>query len=325
MGGDAQLEFATADNPFSFRARLRERVRTWADCGVYFGGSSWKYAGWLGQIYSRDRYMVRGRFSVRRFARDCLTEYAETFPTVCGDFAFYQFPRPESWAQLFAQVPAAFKFGFKAPEQITAPHFSQQERYGASAGQANADFLNAELFATAFLDRLAPYRSQVGYIVLEFPQFHRPWPDFLARLDDFLGRLPVGWPLGVELRTRALIGPEYFACLRRRGVAHVFNSWTHMPAIAEQLEWPEALTAGLVIARILLKPGRTYAAAVEAFQPYDAVRDPDPAGYRAVASLVRRTRAGTPRRDAFIAVNNRFVGNAPLAISAILDELDKAG
>ena len=31
-------------------------------------------------------------FRRKRFEAECLREYAETFPTVCGDFAFYQFP-----------------------------------------------------------------------------------------------------------------------------------------------------------------------------------------------------------------------------------------
>ena len=258
MSAGQQLEFANPDDRFAWRDRLRDRLRAWTARGVYFGGSSWKYAGWLGQIYSRERYRVRGRFSARRFEQHCLAEYAETFPTVCGDFSFYQFYRPEFWARLFAQVPAAFKFGFKAPEQVTAPHFARHERYGAKAGQDNPDFLNADLFVAEFLERLAPYRPQLGYIVLEFPQFHRPRPDFLGRLDAFLGNLPAGWPLGVELRTPALFGKDYFACLQRHGVAHVFNSWTHMPAIGAQLEEPAALTAAPVIARVLLQPGRTY-------------------------------------------------------------------
>ncbi len=304
-------------------------MREWAGRGVYFGTSSWKYAGWLGQIYARERYLTRGRFSPRQFEQRCLEEYVETFPTVCGDFSFYQFYRAEYWQKLFAQVPATFKFGFKAPEDITTPRFSQQARYGPKAGQENPDFLNAGRFTAEFLDRLAPWRQQVGYIVLEFPQFHRATAEsnarFLEQLDGFLGQLPAGWPLGVEMRTKSLLGPDYFACLRRHGVAHVFNSWTHMPAIGGQLDLPDVLTAGFVVARVLLKPGRAYEQAVQAFQPYDAVRDPYPEGYRDVASLVRRARQSTPKRDAFIAVNNRFVGNAPLAISAILDELDKPG
>jgi hypothetical protein len=47
--------------------------------GVFVGTSSWKYEGWLGQIYSPQRYEYRGRLAKTRFQRDCLGEYAEVF------------------------------------------------------------------------------------------------------------------------------------------------------------------------------------------------------------------------------------------------------
>ena len=37
--------------------------------GVFIGTSSWKYPGWLGQLYTKDRYVWRGRFSEARFER----------------------------------------------------------------------------------------------------------------------------------------------------------------------------------------------------------------------------------------------------------------
>jgi uncharacterized protein YecE (DUF72 family) len=94
------------DEPASFdRDGLAGRLRALAEQNIYIGGSSWKYEGWLGQIYTRDRYLSRGRFSRRLFEQECLREYAQTFPTVCGDFAFYQFPTEEFWRRLFAHVP----------------------------------------------------------------------------------------------------------------------------------------------------------------------------------------------------------------------------
>ena len=42
------------DEPRTFdRDRLRDRLAELAARGVYIGGSSWKYEGWLNQIYSR--------------------------------------------------------------------------------------------------------------------------------------------------------------------------------------------------------------------------------------------------------------------------------
>src|SRR5450755_3928062 len=81
------------DPPSTFdRRSLAEHLTSLAQQNIWIGTSSWKYEGWLGQIYSRDRYLTRGRFSQKRFEAECLAEFAETFPIVCGDFSFYQFP-----------------------------------------------------------------------------------------------------------------------------------------------------------------------------------------------------------------------------------------
>src|SRR5438876_11475666 len=97
------------------RASLAARLRELADQNIRIGTSSWKYEGWLDQIYSRERYLSRGRFSKKRFESECLAEFSETFPTVCGDFAFYQFPTPEFWSKLFAMVPPGLKMALKVP------------------------------------------------------------------------------------------------------------------------------------------------------------------------------------------------------------------
>ena len=83
------------DDPNRFdRDHLTARLTALAQRQIFVGASSWKYSGWLDQIYSRERYSSHGRFSKKRFEAECLTEYAEVFPTVCGDFACYQFPTP---------------------------------------------------------------------------------------------------------------------------------------------------------------------------------------------------------------------------------------
>jgi len=52
------------DEPGGFdREGLAAKLRSLARENIYIGGSSWKYEGWLGQIYQRERYLSRGRFS----------------------------------------------------------------------------------------------------------------------------------------------------------------------------------------------------------------------------------------------------------------------
>src|SRR5260370_39817763 len=92
----------------SFRSKLAASLGQLSRDRVYVGASSWKYEGGLAEIYTRANYLSRGKFSKRVFEAECLREYAEIFPTVCGDFAFYQFPSEVFWRRLFSQAPAGF-------------------------------------------------------------------------------------------------------------------------------------------------------------------------------------------------------------------------
>jgi hypothetical protein len=109
--------------------------------------------------------------------------------------------------------------------------------------------------------------------------------------------------------------------LREHNVSHVFNSWTRMPSIGEQLEIPGSFTAPFTVARVLLRPGRSYAAAVDAFAPYDRIQDPNPELRADIARLV--TRAAELRVPAYLLVNNRAEGSAPLTIAAVAAALSR--
>ncbi len=305
-------------------SRLAPKLRALAELGVYFGTSSWKYEGWLGSIYSQDRYMMRGKLSKKKFEDTCLSEYAQIFPTVCGDFAFYQFPSVEYWQRLFDAAPAPFVFSFKVPEDITVAVWPKHARYGKRAGLPNEHFLNAMPFTQFFAKRLEPYGEQVGPLIFEFGTFNKStFPtvdDFLARLDPFLAVLPSGFKYGVEIRNREYLGPDYFEVLAAHNVAHVFNAWTRMPDLRNQINVPGALKADFSVVRALLRCGRTYEQAVSTFEPYEAVKEPDPVTREVLAEIARRAReAGQP---AWLFVNNRLEGNAPSTIEAVVERID---
>jgi len=248
---------------------LAERLRSLSLRGVHIGTSSWKYPGWLGQVYDPARYTTRGRLSQKRFNETCLAEYIRVFPTVCGDFAFYRFPTPAFWERTFDPVPAGFRFSLKVPEDITVQRFPKLPRYGRRAGEDNPAFLDAGLLSDRLLAPLAPYRDRLGVLILQFSTFHRgPMADpskFAERLDAFLRQIPTDrFQLAVEVRNRAFLddAPDYLDCLRAHGVAHCLNSWTRMPPIGEQLALPGVRTAPHhrrpipPAARPHLRPGR---------------------------------------------------------------------
>jgi uncharacterized protein YecE (DUF72 family) len=313
------LSLFSPEEPLSFdRAALHDRLHALAVRDIFIGGSSWKYEGWLDQIYSRSRYQTRGRFSKRLFEGTCLSEYAETFPTVCGDFAFYQFPTDAFWAKLFRQTPDAFRWGFKIPEQITVPTWPVLPRYGALAGRENPTFLDAQLLEQSFIRAIEPWRKQVGVLIFEFGAMRNTTPpEFVRLLDPFLSQLPSGWRYAVEIRNAEFLRPEYFACLRAHNVTHVYNAWTRMPEIVEQLAIPDSQTSDLIVARALLRHGRAYEDAVRQFAPYDRTREvnePVRRGLREIVDIAR-----VDGRPAFLFVNNRLEGNSPATIVAITD------
>ena len=302
------------------RERLAERLEGLRREGVYLGTSSWKYPGWIGSVYDRERYVVRGRFSEARFRRDCLAEYAEVFPTVCVDAGYYQFPTPAGVEALMGAVPPHFRFGFKVTDAITVARFPKLERYGTRGGERNPEFLDASVFAERFLGPLAPHREKVGVVILEFGRF-KPGEivrgaEFVERLDRFLQATPSGWPLAVEVRNQSFLREEYFSVLRRHAVARLFNNWTRMPSVGTQAKVPGSRTADFLAARFLLTPGRTYADAVREFQPYEATAAVDGEARAAARELVAQARGGA--RPSFLYFNNRLEGNSPRTIAAVV-------
>src|SRR3989442_5214960 len=154
------------------RERTKDAVGKLAARGVSIGTSSWKYPGWRGQLYDGERYATRGKFSESRFNRDCLAEYAEVFNAVCVDAAYYKFPDQRYLEGMVSQVPPDFLFGFKVTDEITIRKFTNLPRFGMRAGKPNENFLNADLFAKAFLNTCEPFKRNVGILLFEFSKLY---------------------------------------------------------------------------------------------------------------------------------------------------------
>jgi len=161
-------------------------------------------------------------------------------------------------------------------------------------------------------------------------EFTRFWPsdyehgrDFVADLDTFLSKLPKGWPYAIEMRNMHWLAPEYFACLARHGITHVFNSWDAMPPVGDQMAIEGSRTnPNLCAARFLLKPGRKYEEAVKTFQPYDKVKEPNPEARAAGKALIAEGKEVGKDRKTFIYVNNRLEGNALETINAMIEDVE---
>ena len=210
----------------------------------------------------------------------------------------------------------------KVWQQVTMPGYPRHPRYGADAGKANPDFLDAEVFARAVNDPVrAAFSRHMGPWIVEVAPSPTPldpaW--FCEKLDAFLEQAPKDFPFAVELRDRKLLTPEYARTLRKHGAAHVFNYWSRMPSLAKQSQVEGLLDGALLVVRLLLPPGKRYADLKEAYAPFDRVVAPQPDMRQDVVRLVR---AALDRdMECYVLVNNKAEGSSPLTVRALAERL----
>ncbi|MBI4403344.1 MAG: DUF72 domain-containing protein [Deltaproteobacteria bacterium] len=293
------------------------RVRALLDKNIYLGTSSWKYPGWKGIVYRGDYP------SEKQFNETCLKEYSEHYPTVGVDHTYYAWPGQAGIQKYMSLTPDFFRFGFKVTEKVTVLKYPKLPRYGKDAGTINEQFLDHGLFREKFLEPLSGCKQKLGPILFEFSQFHTgtivSGTEFVQRLDSFFSALGVSndYVFAVEIRNANWLKPAYFQMLAKHRIAHVHNSWTRMPSIAEQLEVSRDFDLPTAVSRILLSPGTQYQQAVEAFSPYSRVLSLQVQVRNDAALLIKRAiHMGVP---AYVFVNNRCEGCAPQTIQGILN------
>ncbi|MGB9337794.1 MAG: DUF72 domain-containing protein [Polyangiales bacterium] len=302
--GDRQRELQ------SIRERLPSKLR--------FGTSSWTFAGWAGLVY-QQRYPNQ-----RAFLRDSIGEYARhpLMRTVGVDRGYYTPVPEEELAAYSRQLPDDFRAAMKVWQRVTMPGFPRHPRYGADAGKENPSFLDAELFAQAVHEPArAGFSRHMGPWIVEIAPSPSPldpaW--FCERLDAFLEAAPKDFPFAVELRDRKLLTPEYARTLQRHGASHVFNYWSRMPRIADQMRIEGLLEASPMVVRLLLPPGQRYADLKEAYAPFDRLVEPQPEMRQDVVRLVR---AALERDiECYVIVNNKAEGSSPLTVRALAELL----
>lgn len=285
---------------------------------VRFGTSTWTYEGWQGQIYLKP-------YAKTMFARECLGEYCQylyngepCFRTVGNDATFYRPPTPNQLRKYLNQIPEDFEMCFKVWEELTIPTYAKHARYGVKAGQPNPNFLDAKVFNEMVLapHREAKFEPHTGPFLFEFQRHGMPSEEFCSRLDTFFGQLPKDFSYAVEIRNAGLLGPEYRQVLERHGIAHIYNHWCYMPSLAEQHQRMGLFTAPFIVLRLLTPLKISYEAAKKRAAPYDKIVGELPEMRRDTVELVKK--AIEEKRKAYVIVNNRSEGNAPLTIQALM-------
>lgn len=124
----------------------------------------------------------------------------------------------------------------------------------------------------------------------------------------------------VKIRNAVLLGPDYRKVLENHGIAHVYNHWSCMPSLREQHQrMKERFTAPFTVLRLLTALKMSYEAAKKRAEPYTKIVEELPEMRRDTVELMKK--AVGEHRKAYVLVNNRSEGNAPLTIQALRNAL----
>ena len=147
--------------------------------------------------------------------------------------------------------------------------------------------------------------------------------EFCSRLDSFFSQLPKDFRYAVEIRNAGLLGPDYRKVLEIHGVAHVYNHWSYMPSLREQHQrMEERFTAPFTVLRLLTPLKMSYEAAKKRAEPYTKIVEELPEMRRDTVELVKK--AVEEQRQAYVLVNNRSEGNAPMTIQGLVNAFQAA-
>lgn len=298
---------------------------------LFFGTASDRYSGWLGQIYSRDRY--EGRLSSRTksldgktynetlLPMDSVKEYFEHFPLLEIDFTFYR-PlldrngKPTRNHHVLGAYQQHLgpddRIIVKVPQDVIARKIRRRGSY-----ESNPFYLDPDYFALRFYEpvNLILGSNLAGFIFEQ--EYQRKEPGYgsehlAADLKAFFEKLPRDDRYHLEIRTDRLLKDPVLDVLEGLGAGLVLSHWTWLPPLRNQhRKIAGRRMSGDQIIRLVTPRGKNYAQTYDAAFPFshlvDGMMSPDMV--EDTLEIIRgEVKAG--RRISLI-VNNRSGGNAP--------------
>ncbi|NIQ39313.1 MAG: DUF72 domain-containing protein [Proteobacteria bacterium] len=309
---------------------------------VRLGTASDRYAGWIGQIYSADRYQnkittrtntVGGKsFEERVLPVESVEEYFEHFSVLELDFTFYRVLldkdlKPTQNYHVLQTYRRHLREGdhllLKVPQVIFARRIRSGDRF-----VENPDYLNPEIFTHQFYEPVIDILddSIVGFI---FEQEYQPKKDrgpadqFAETLDEFLHLIPKDPRYHLEVRTDAFLSEAYFKVLERHGIGQVLSHWTWLPPLRRQFGMGGRIfqNSGNQCIIRLMTPLRTrYADAYAMAFPFDKMIDGMMTPQMVEETVELLSRAIDQGVQTNVAINNRAGGNAPIIAQKISEK-----
>jgi uncharacterized protein YecE (DUF72 family) len=310
--------------------------------GVLLGTASDRYAGWLGQVYSEERF---GRKTSKRSKTvggqtvteellpvESVQEYFQHFSVLELDFTFYSLllddhSNPTPTLRVLETYRKNLKESDRVVLKVPQTVFAQKLWRGGKFAE-NPGYLNADIFVHKFY---APAQELLGSNLhgLIFEQEYqakkeRPSVDlFVSALDRFFKTIPKDGRYHVEVRTEALLTKAYFEVLEKHGIGQVLSHWTWLPPLRKQLSKASGrfFNAGKqMIVRLMTPIGMRYEEAYLKAFPFDKLvegmmspRMPEETAQVMIEAIKQGVQAN-------VIINNRAGGNAPLIAQKVAEK-----
>jgi uncharacterized protein YecE (DUF72 family) len=306
---------------------------------VFLGTASDRYAGWIGQIYSKDRYSDRitrrtNRVGGQSFVEevlpvDSVEEYFQHFATLELDFTFYRLllerdGKPTSTYHVLQrygqQVKKGDRFILKVPQVIFA-----QKLWRGGTFSANEAYLNAKIFRNQFFKPAVELLGPCLQGLIFEQEYQRkkdrtPAKEMAEALNTFFEEIPRDDRYHVELRTESFLIQPVFEVLEKHGVGQVLSHWTWLPSLRKQFAKSGhkfCNSGGQSIIRLMTPRGVRYEEAYSQAHPFNALVD----GMLQRGMIEETTElmdvAVNQGVRINVIINNRAGGNAPLVARQI--------
>ncbi|MDY6974274.1 MAG: DUF72 domain-containing protein [Thermodesulfobacteriota bacterium] len=301
---------------------------------VFMGTASDRYASWIGQIYSQERFgdsitrrskTVGGKAFVEEILPvESVEEYFMHFRTLELDFTFYA-PLLDKYGNPTRNFHALSSYCrhlggddrviLKTPQTVFAKRL---RRKGAHV--ENAQYLDPELFVRQFYEpAIALLGSRLGGLIFE-QEYQRkqdrcPPEEVAEELNAFFEAVPMDTRYHVEFRTETFLSDSVFDVFERHGVGQVLSHWTWLPPLSRQfaLSGQRFLNRSKRCIIRLMTPRRVrYESAYAQAHPFKSLTEGMPDG-RMVEETAELMWAGVDQGvQVHVVINNRSGGNAPI-------------
>ncbi len=314
---------------------------------ISLGTASDRYAGWLGQIYSREKYdkrisrrpkVMKGKtFSEEILPVDSLEEYFEHFSVLEIDFTFYRLllddkGQPTQNYFLLKKYGSFLKekdFLFlKVPQVITARKIHISRHFTANKTYLNPEVFNEQFYRPA-VELLGPHLK--GFLFeqeYQRKEDQRSAPEMASSLDQFFKSIPPDDRYQLELRTESYLQGPVFEILSKYGIGQILSHWTWLPPLRKQFKksGERFFNSGhQALIRLMTPLDMRYEDAyVKAF-PFDKLIE-GMLQPRMIEDTVRLMHTAIARNIQLnLIINNRSGGNAPLIARRIAEQFSATG